>query len=82
MLTLYNINCIIILEREEKYNMKLRKYRGFYDNGRDQLEIDYYSEHRNYSKYNMEDMKNAYLRKFGFYRGIKFEFGYLIESEF
>ena len=48
--------------------MKLRKYRGFYDNGREQLEIEYYSEHRNYSKNNMEDMKNAYLRKFGFYR--------------
>ena len=62
--------------------MKLRKYRGFYDNGIDQLEIEYYSEHRNYSKNNMEDMKNAYLRKFGFYRGIKFEFGYLIESGF
>lgn len=62
--------------------MKLRKYRGFWEDGHDSGEFEYYSEHRNYSKNNMEDMKNEYLRKFGFHRGIKFDFGYLIESEF
>ena len=64
--------------------MKLRKYRGFYDNGRNQLEIDYYSDHRNYSKNNMEDMKKEYIKKYGYtsLKYIRFEFGYLLESEF
>lgn len=62
--------------------MKLRKYRGFYDDGHDRGEFEYYSIHRNYSKKNMEDMKKEYLKKFGSYKGYKFEFGYLIESGF
>ena len=62
---------------EEKINLiSVKLYTEYYKNNIEDRYI------RNYSKNNMEDMKNAYLRKFGFYRGIKFEFGYLIESGF
>ena len=43
----------------------MRRYRGYYDNGVSAgIEIEYYSEHRNHSKANMEDMKSeAYRNK-------------------
>lgn len=62
--------------------MKLRKYRGFWDNGHDTGEFEYYSYHRNYSKKNMEDMRAEYIKKYGYsaYKCKKFSFGYLLED--
>lgn len=59
-----------------------RKYRGFWDDGHDSGEIEYYSSHKNYSKKNMEDMRRTYLKKHGKfnYKYIKFEFGYLLKG--
>ena len=58
---------------------KERKYRGFWDNGHDEGEFEYYSSYRNYSKKNMEDMKQEYFKKHGYNhcKNYKFEFGYL-----
>lgn len=62
--------------------MKLRRYRGFWDDGHDMGEFEYYSIHRNYSKGNMEDMKSEYIRLYGrsAYQYKKFSFGYLLED--
>lgn len=62
--------------------MKLRKYRGFWDDGHDMGTFEYYSSHRNYSKENMEDMKKEYIKKYGYssYKHKEFSFGYLLED--
>lgn len=60
----------------------MRKYRGFWDDGHDTGEFEYYSDHRNYSKQNMEDMKRTYFKKYGYSKSkyIKFTFGYLLDD--
>ena len=60
----------------------MRKYRGFWDDGHDIGEFEYYSDHRNYSKQNMEDMKRTYFKKYGYSKSkyIKFSFGYLLDD--
>ena len=40
---------------------KERKYRGFWDDGHDSGEIEYYSTSRNYSEKNLDDMKREYF---------------------
>lgn len=64
--------------------MKLRKYRGFWDDGHDTGDFLYHSKHRNYSKQNMEDMKSTYFRKYGRskMKFIKFSYGYLVKEMF
>ena len=61
---------------------KLRKYRGYYDDGHDIGEFYYYSSHRNFSKKNMEDMKTEFSKTYGRsrLRCVKLEFGYLIKD--
>lgn len=61
--------------------MTLRKYRGFWDDGHDTGDFEYYSSHRNYSKGNMEDMKAEYIKRYGYseYKNKEFYFGYLIK---
>lgn len=61
----------------------MRKYRGFYDNGQNVCEIEYYSDYKNRSKKNMEDMKKEYIKKYGYNQSkyVKFIFGYLLEDE-
>lgn len=58
----------------------MRKYRGFWDDGHDSGEFEYYSNHRNYSKQNIEDMKREYFRKHSYNKNIKFSFGYLLDD--
>lgn len=59
-----------------------RKYRGFWDDGHDTGEFEYYSSHRNYSKGNMADMKAEYIKRYGYneFKKKSFSFGYLLES--
>ena len=60
----------------------MRKYRGYYDNGsRAGIEIEYYSEHRNFSKANKEDMRHEAYKKYG-YDSLyyKYDFGYMIQN--
>lgn len=73
----------IFTKNKRGYKMKLRKYRGFYDDGHDAGEFEYYSYHKNYSKQNMEDMKNEYIKKYGYnqYKNKEFNFGYLIKED-
>ena len=61
---------------------KERKYRGFWDDGHDSSEIEYYSTSRNYSEKNMEDMKSEYFKRHGYSKlgKITFQFGYLLED--
>lgn len=61
---------------------KERKYKGFWTDGHDNGELNYYSYYRNCSKKNMEDMKTTYIKKYGSseYKHKKFSFGYLLED--
>ena len=61
---------------------KERKYRGFWDDGHDSGEIEYYSTSKNYSEKNMEDMKSEYFKRHGYSKlgKITFQFGYLLED--
>lgn len=47
---------------------KERKYRLIYDDGHDYGEIEYWSEHRNNSKANLEDAKKELARRYGWHR--------------
>lgn len=61
----------------------VRKYRGYVtceDNT--YYVLDYYSQHRNYSKMNMNDFKDAFYKKYGmneYKKVICFDFGYLLD---
>lgn len=43
----------------------VRRYLAVLDNGVAYSEVEYYSEHRNNSKANMEDLKAFYRRTYG-----------------
>ena len=48
--------------------MTEKLYRAIYDDGHDFGEIEYWSEHRNNSKANLEDAKKELIKKFGWNR--------------
>ena len=44
----------------------MKKYLAMLDNGHDFTSIEYYSEHKNGSKANMEDCKKEIVKKWGY----------------
>lgn len=62
--------------------MKERLYRGFWDDGHDYGEFDYYSTHRNNSKENLEDAYREYQKRHGRSHKIKITRTYLVKEIF
>lgn len=60
--------------------MKERLYRGFWDDGHDTGEFEFYSKHRAGSKANLEDAYNSYKKHYGYsrYKAIKITSVYLV----
>lgn len=51
----------------------MRKYIGFWDDGHDRGEIEFYSDHRANSKANLEDARREYRLKHGYARSRQIE---------
>ena len=45
---------------------RMKKYLAMLDNGHDYTSIEYYSEHRNGSKANLEDCKKEMVKRWGY----------------